>query len=342
MRLGVAVVGAGFIGELHARIVAESPLAQLMAVVDTNRHAGERVASRFGVPWFPSVESLCEMRDVGAAVVAVPDTAHEEPASLLLGAGKAVLLEKPMAHTLDAARRIAEVAQSSQSRLMVGHILRFDPRYAGAATQVAKGVIGLPLHVSASRFTFRQIGTRMAGRSSPCFYLGIHDIDAMQWVTGRRILRLFARAVRSAVADTSLPPIDDAIFATCELEGGIAGNLQFGWTLPDHSPSGISARLEVVGTLGCLDVDTHDHGLRVVGATGLTLPDELHWPETNQRIGGDLAEEVNHFLRSVQDDKDFLVPVADAVRNVAVNDAILRSIRSNAFETVESAALDLT
>src|SRR5579859_8199914 len=118
MRLGVAVVGAGFIGELHARIVAESPLAQLLAVVDMDRYAGERVAARLGVPWFPSVDSLCEMRDVSAAVVAVPDTAHEEPASRLLGSGKAVLLEKPMAHTLDAARRIAEVARSSQSRLM--------------------------------------------------------------------------------------------------------------------------------------------------------------------------------------------------------------------------------
>ena len=240
-----------------------------------------------------------------------------------------------MAHTLGAARRIAEVAQSSPSRLMVGHILRFDSRYAGAAERVAQGVIGVPLHVTASRFTFRQVGSRMAGKSSPCFYLGIHDIDAMQWVSGKRITRVFARAVRSAAPDSSLPPTDDAIFATCELEDGLAGNLQFGWTLPDHAPSGISARLEVVGTVGFVDVDTHDHGLRVLGATGLTLPDGLHWPETNQRIVGDLADEVNHFLRTIRDDKDFLVPIADAVRNVAVNDAIIRSIQSNAPEVVD-------
>jgi myo-inositol 2-dehydrogenase/D-chiro-inositol 1-dehydrogenase len=338
MRLGVAVVGAGFIGELHARVVAESPLAQLMAIVDVDSDAAERVAFKFGVPWLTSVDSLCEMRDVTAAVVAVPDTAHEEPASRLLQAGKAVLLEKPMAHTLDAARRIAEVARSSQSRLMVGHILRFDPRYVGAAAEVAEGRIGLPVHVTASRFTFRHVGERMAGRSSPCFYLGIHDIDAMQWVTGRRITRVFARSVRSVVANSSLPPTDDAIFATCELDGGVAGSLQFGWTLPNHSPSGISARLEVVGKLGYVEVDTHDHGLRVVANTGLSLPDGLHWPETNQRIVGDLAEEVNHFLRSVCEDKEFLVPVADAVCNVAVNDAIIRSIRSNAFEIVDSLA----
>src|SRR2546429_4806289 len=338
MRLRVAVVGAGFIGQLHARVSSESPLAKLAAIVDIDREARETVASHFGVDSYPSVDSICEDPEVDATIVAVPDTAHEEPATRLLQAGKAVLLEKPMAHTLDGARRIAEVARTSQSRLMVGHILRFDPRYAGAAAQVAEGVIGRPLHVTASRFTFRPVGTRLAGRSSPCVYLGIHDIDAMKWVTGRRITRLFARAVRTVVPNSTAPPGDDAIFATCELEGGVVGNLQFGWTLPNNFPSGINARLEVVGTMGIVAVDTHDPGLRVVGVRGMTLPDGLHWPETNERITGDLADEVNHFVASVCNDKDFLVPVADAVRNVAVNDAIIRSINSNSPETVDLVA----
>src|SRR5437773_5677093 len=338
MRLRVAVVGAGFMGQLHARVITESPVAQLAAIVDVDRVAAEKVAAQFSVPLYPSVDSISEDSDVDAAIVAVPDIAHEKPASQLLQAGKAVLLEKPMAHTLDAARRIAEVDRSSQSRLMVGHILRFDPRYAGAAAQVAGGVVGEPLHVTAGRFTFRDVGTRMGGRSSPCFYLGIHDIDAMQWVTGRRITWLFARAVRTVVPNSSEPPTDDAIFATCELEGGVVGNLQFGWTLPNNFPSGINARLEVVGTTGTVAVDTHDHGLQVVGGAGMTLPDTLHWPQTNQRIAGDLADEVNHFIVSVCNEQDFLVPVADAVRNVAVNDAIIRSIKSNAAETVELVA----
>jgi len=324
-------------GQLHARVISESPLAELAAIVDVDRDTAERLASSFGVASYPSVDSICDDRGVDAAIVAVPDTDHEEPATRLLQAGKAVLLEKPMAHNLDAARRIAEVARSSQSRLMVGHILRFDPRYARAAAEVAEGVVGQPLHVTAGRFTFRDVGTRLAGRSSPCFYLGIHDIDAMQWVTGRRIIRVYARAV-GTVSDSSIPPTDDAIFATCELEGGVVGNLQFGWTLPNSFPSGINARLEVVGTMGSVAVDTHDHGLWVVGVGGMTLPDGLHWPETNQRITGDLADEVNHFVLNVCNDQDFLVPVADAVRNVAVNDAIIRSIKSNVPETVDVVA----
>jgi myo-inositol 2-dehydrogenase/D-chiro-inositol 1-dehydrogenase len=332
MRLRVAVIGAGYIGQLHARVVSESPLAQVAAIVDVNRESGEAIATEYGVPWFSTVDSVCQDGNIDAAIVAVPDTAHEEPTCRLLQAGKAVLLEKPMAHTLDAARRIGEVARSSQSRLMVGHLLRFDPRYAGAAASVAEGVIGRPLHTTARRFTLSQVGRRLAGRSSPRFYLGVHDIDAMQWVSGRKIKRVFARAVSSA----NQPHTEDAIFATCEFDDGIAGNLQFGWTLPDNSPSAIDARLEVVGTLGRVDVDTHDHGLSVLGQTGLTLPDGLHWPEVNGRITGDLADEVNHFVRGVCYDQDFLVTVDEAMRNVAVNDAIERSLQSHALEVVET------
>src|SRR5437773_4662314 len=125
MSLRVAVVGAGFMGQLHARVIAESPLAQLAAIVDLDADVADRVASNFGVASYRSVDAICEDREVDATIVAVPDTAHEEPATRLLQAGKAVLLEKPMAHTLDAARRIAEVARSSRSRLWLGRILRF-------------------------------------------------------------------------------------------------------------------------------------------------------------------------------------------------------------------------
>src|SRR2546421_2230322 len=171
MRLRVAVVGAGFIGQLHARVISENPLAKLAAIVDVDQDARETVASRFGVDSYPSVDSICEDPEVDATIVAVSDTAHEEPATRLLQAGKAVLLEKPMAHSLDAARRIAEVARSSQSRLMVGHILRFDPRYAGAASQVAAGGPGPAPHVTARRFTLPDVWARLAGRRTAFLFL---------------------------------------------------------------------------------------------------------------------------------------------------------------------------
>src|SRR3989440_12315351 len=192
MRLRVAVVGAGFIGQLHARVISESPLAKLAAIVDVDQDARETAASRFGVDSYPSVDSICEDPEVDATIIAVPDIAHEEPATRLLQAGKAVLLEKPMAHSLDAARRIAEVARSSQSRLMVGHILRFDPRYAGAASQVAAGGLGQPRQVTPGPFPLRAVVALVGGQRRPLISLRVHYPAAHQWGTGRKSTPAYA------------------------------------------------------------------------------------------------------------------------------------------------------
>jgi myo-inositol 2-dehydrogenase/D-chiro-inositol 1-dehydrogenase len=129
-------------------------------------------------------------------------------------------------------------------------------------------------------------------------------------------------------------PGEDAILTTAELEGGAVAQLWAGWTLRDDAPSPINARTLVVGTEGSIEIDVRDHGLRVHDGGGYRLPDGLHWPEANGRLIGDLAEEVGHFARAVAEDTPFLVPVEDALRAVAINDAILRSVASGQPEAV--------
>jgi predicted dehydrogenase len=332
-RLRVAVVGAGYMGQLHARAVAECDSAELAAVVDMRRETGSRVASLYGATYYSDVQQLLDDASIPAFIVALPDTMHVEVASRVLEAGKAVLLEKPMAHTLAGARQIAAASEKSGSPLMVGHILRFDPRYVGAAKAVSDGVIGEPVHVTATRFTGRAVGERLAGSSSVCFYLGVHDVDAAQWISGQRITRVYARAVSKIMPSVGVDS-EDAILATCEFEGGAIGSLGFGWSTPSFMPSGINARLEVMGTQGAINLDVHDHGLRLITESGYSLPDGLHWPEVNERITGDLADEVLHFVTSVRDGKAFIMSVTDAMRAVAVNDAILRSAKSGRPEDV--------
>jgi predicted dehydrogenase len=334
-RLKVAVVGAGFFGKLHARVYAESDAVELAAVVDPNVESGSHVARKYGAHHANDVRELLEDDSIQTYTVAMPDRMHVAVASKILEAGRAVLLEKPMADTLEGARRIALAAERGGGRLMVGHICRFDPRYVGAAQAVASGSIGDPVHVSASRFGHREAGERMAGSSSVCFYVGVHDVDAIQWVSGKRVTRVYSRAVSKIMPSAGIES-EDAIFTTCELEDGAIGALHFGWSLPQYMPSNINARLEVVGTDGVVQLDVHDHGLRVINASGVTLPDGLHWPDINGRLWGDLAAEVNHFIQCLRDDKEFAVPVHDAMRAVAVNDAILRSVESGQPERVET------
>src|SRR5215217_4088766 len=94
----LAIVGAGFMGRLHAKAIADSDVAQLAAVVDTDP-AAEAVAQAYGVPFHGSIEPLVGGHDVEGFVVSLPDREHVETACVLLEAGHALLLEKPIADT---------------------------------------------------------------------------------------------------------------------------------------------------------------------------------------------------------------------------------------------------
>jgi myo-inositol 2-dehydrogenase/D-chiro-inositol 1-dehydrogenase len=333
-RLNVAVVGVGFMGQFHARTIAESDGARLAAVVDPSQDIGPRTAEQYGARYHPDIDAALSAGGIDAYVVALPDKLHEAVTCRLLEQGLPVLLEKPMAHTLAAARAMAAAEKKGGGRLLIAHILRFDPRYVQAAETVRQGRIGTPIHGSSGRFTVRDIGTRLNGGSSVCFYLGVHDVDVLQWVTGAEITRVYSRAVAKLMPSLGVES-EDAIFTTVEMTGGMVGQLYFGWSLPSNIATGIWARTEVIGTEGIVDLDVRDHGLRVLSSGVWSLPDGLHWPTVNDRITGDLQEEIRHFTTAVRDDKPFVMSVPEAMRAVAVNDAILRSVASGQPEAVE-------
>jgi predicted dehydrogenase len=338
MSLSVCVVGVGFMGQMHARTISESESARLAAVVDLNVEVGQSVARQYGAKHYSDIADALADPGIDAYIVALPDRRHVDASCALLEAGKPVLLEKPMAHSLAAARQIAQAAEHSGARLMVGQILRFDPRYQGAARAVADGQIGEPIHAKAGRISGRVVGTRMNGTSSVLFYLGVHDVDAIQWVTGRSIRRVYSRAVSKLMPSLGVAS-EDVILSVVEFEDGTAGQLFNGWTRTAMDPVGVDGRLEVHGTEGLVEIDVRDHGLKIYGRDGLVIPDGLHWPEVNGRIRGDLAAEVRHFVRAVIDDSPFVISVAEAMRAVAVNDAILRSVESDKPEEVERVAV---
>jgi Predicted dehydrogenases and related proteins len=334
-RLKMAVVGAGVMGQFHARTIAECDSAELVAIIDLNEQLGKQVAERYGARYIPSVEQALQDDSIQAYSVVLPDRHHVAAASQLLLNGKAVLLEKPMADTLEGAKQIAEAAEKGNARLMVAQIMRFDPRYATAAQAVRNGEIGEIVHVNAKRFSYQDVGIRMKGTSSVMFYLGVHDVDAMQWVTGKKIKSVFSRSVSKIMPEHGVDS-EDAIFSSVLYEDGAIGTLSVSWGIPSYMPSGINASLEIIGTKGVLQIDTSDHGLSIINSSKIELPDALHWPEVHGKITGDLKDEILHFATSVRDGKPFVISVREAMQAVAVNDAILKSVATGKVVDVES------
>jgi perosamine synthetase len=140
----VGIVGVGFIAREHARALAMMPGgATLVAAADVSCDRLAEFADTFKVPGlFGSAAELIADPTVDLVTVATPPSAHEEPALAALAAGKYVLCEKPLAHSLASARRILEAEARNPGRIAVSHQLRFGPQFRRLDWFIKHGWVG--------------------------------------------------------------------------------------------------------------------------------------------------------------------------------------------------------
>jgi predicted dehydrogenase len=167
--LRIAVVGVGYLGKHHARILAAMPGVQLVAVVDTNRPRAEEIAAASGTKALFDARDLFGMVD--AVSIAVPTDRHKDIALPLLEAGVPSLVEKPMAASLEDADELIATAARRGVVLAVGHTERFNP-----AVQAAQPLLTDPRFIEVHRLgTFPERSLDI----DVVFDLMIHDLDVL-------------------------------------------------------------------------------------------------------------------------------------------------------------------
>ena len=189
--LRLAMLGCGAVAEFaHLPAAARVPDCRFTLLVDTNRDRRESLAAHFGVPrtapdWAAAVDEF------DAAIVALPHTLHEEACGALLRAGKAVLVEKPMATTKAAALRMTAVAEETGGLLAVGLMRRYQWAHRLARELIAGGTLG-----AIRRFDFREGSPYNWPVASDFFFrketagggvlmdTGAHTVDSLLWWLG--------------------------------------------------------------------------------------------------------------------------------------------------------------
>ena len=185
--IGVAVVGLGGIGLLHARnLVGHVPGARLVRVVDSARELAEGGGAELGVPWSSSYEDSLADPDVAAVVIATPTPLHAEMVERAAGDGRHVFCEKPLSLDVDGGERATEAARASGVCLQVGFQRRFDPDFVAAKRQIDAGEIGT---VRLLRISHRNRvpphRTGLTERLGSLFVdMTIHDFDTARWLVG--------------------------------------------------------------------------------------------------------------------------------------------------------------
>lgn len=259
--LGCAVVGVGWMGGIRADMVAALPGLRLVACCDARPEAAERCPD--GARFTTDLAAVLDDPEVEVVFVSTSDGAHRVPAVAALEAGKHVFCEKPLATNLEDADAILDAAARSGRTLAVGQTLRADGRYAAAKRKVESGDLGEPVHCFARRSWPAAEGRRMSGSTTLPLYLSVHDFDALQWISGRQIVRVSGEA--SAVELDGVTGAPTAV-AALRFEGGLVGLHEVSWGLPDQAGLALGdCGLTFVGSDGHLTVDAGTQGVTFSG-----------------------------------------------------------------------------
>ncbi len=278
MSVRFGLVGLGGWGLCHARMLHEAEGAGLAAVVTRSPEKGAEAARAYGARVYADYEGLLRGGDIDVVDLVVPNHLHRPMAVAALQAGKHVLLEKPMALSVEDCDEILRTAQAAGRRLFVGHELRFSPLWGRVKSLIDEGAIGRPLHVQITLFRrpYRQgaEGWRWdAGRvGSWILEEPIHFFDLADWYLGGWGDPVVVSAWANGLPDRA-PCLLDNFTATVTYGGGA-------YAVVSQTLAGYQHHLaaHVVGERGAIrawwsgEMDRAEHpeyGLEVGGETGV-------------------------------------------------------------------------
>ena len=296
-RVRHGVIGLGFFGEYHAQMAGSMAGVELAAVCTRRQQRLDEVAGKYEANRkFTDYRKLLADPEIDSVSIVTHANDHRDIAVAALKAGKHVLLEKPMAATVEDCEAIIAASQTAGGIFMVGHICRFDPRVALAKEAVEQGRIGKIVYMYARRNLSTQIGKEVLDKISPLLGDGIHDTDIMLWLSGARVKTVYAQNVR--VGDFKYPDIGSAMY---RFDSEAVGVVETVWALPENTPFTIDARMETIGTEGAIYIDCGNAGLVINDKGGISTPDTGYWPEVHGNRVGALRNEFEYFFKCVRE-----------------------------------------
>lgn len=323
MTLRAGLLGVGMMGRHHARVLRELDGVDLVAIADPG---GDPHGAAGELTVLPNIDALIA-EGIDMAIVAVPTQFHEDAALALASAGVHTLVEKPIAHSLDAGERMVAAFDEAGLVGAVGHIERFNPALQEMRRRIAAGELGEVYQVATRRqgpFPSRIADVGVAKD------LASHDVDLTAWVVQSDYEHLYAQtAFRSGREH------EDMIVITGRTASGVIVNNIVNWLSP------MKERITVVtGEKGAFVADTSTGDLTFY-ANG-TIP--LEWESVSSFRGvseGDVTRyafakreplRVEHeaFRDAVLGEATDVVTMAQGQRTLAVVEAALESARTGA------------
>jgi predicted dehydrogenase len=292
----IGVIGLGWFGEIHCEAISGTPSLELAALCTRTPERLKEMGEKFNVKsLYTDYNEMLADPDIDAVSVVTMWTEHTAPTLAALKAGKHVFLEKPMAHTVADCTAICEAGEKADGHLMIGHICRFNPRYAAAKREISAGNIGKILSMSSRRNIPAAWTPEILKKIGPIVGDIIHDTDLMLWFTGAKIVSAYAQTVD--LRGLKNPDIGQVMY---RFDSGASAILESVWCMPEKTPFDIDERMSVIGSDGFVNIQDTFPNFGVCTKDGFRSPDTSYWPILHGQMAGALGDELAYFARCCQ------------------------------------------
>lgn len=315
-----AVLGAGRIGQVHARAIASVEGASLVAVADPVAAAAAAIATSYGCD-IRTIDAIAASDDVDAVVICTPTDTHADLIEQFCRAGKAVFCEKPVDLDTARVRDCLKVVDETRGRVMLGFNRRFDPDFAALKAVIDAGRIGkVEMITITSRDPGAPPGDYIA-RSGGIFRdMTIHDFDMARWLLAEEVETVMAQA--SVLTDPAIGALGD--FDSVNVILRTASGKQAIITNSRRAAYGYDQRIEVLGETGMVSAkNQHQTNIQIADASGFRDAPLLDFFMT--RYTAAYAGEIEAFVAALRDGTAMPTTTLDGLRALELADAALQS-----------------
>ncbi|MFV0244520.1 MAG: inositol 2-dehydrogenase [Qingshengfaniella sp.] len=323
MAVRFGVLGAGRIGQVHARAISTVPGATLVAVADAIAGAAQAVSGSYGCA-IRTIDAIETAQDIDAVIICTPTDTHADLIERFVKAGKAVFCEKPVDLDVARARQVIGTVAAEKGALMVGFQRRFDPDFRALKAAIDDGRIG---EVEMVTLTSRDPGAPpydYITRSGGIFRdMTIHDFDVARWLLGEEVVTVMAQA--SVLTDQKIAELGDYDSVNVILR--TASGKQCTITNSRRATYGYDQRVEVHGSEGSVVAMNHrEANIELANAGGYTRPPLLNF--FMSRYTAAYAAEIAAFAEAVETGAPMPTTGLDGLRALELADAALQSART--------------
>jgi len=329
-KLRFGVIGLGTFGEVHLQAYSGHPAAELAAVCDLDEGRLEAAGERYGVgARFTDYRDLLAMDGLDAVSVVTPDFAHADIVVDAIKSRKAVLVEKPLATTIQDCDRIGKALRANPVPFMVDFHNRWNPGVSRMRDAIEAGDIG-KVQMAYHRLSDTVfVPTRMlswAGSSSLLWFLCSHCLDTLRWLLQDDVARVYtvsgSRVLKGMGIETA-----DYYMSVVEFGQGARAVIENCWTLPDSNPSVVDFKLEVVGDKGALYFDPSPE--RLLKSTGqeISTVDTYACLRVHGKAVGFAVESILHFVDCLQAGREPIAGFEDGREVTRIVLAMEESVR---------------